>query len=323
MQELKLIGIPADGSAPFVMAHCYTLERAKIIFNETAHLYTQELSGWEVHNIRGGLVKQRDIAINNSAPKTMSRAMETKPHATLTPRQFGEFMNDLNLAVPADQRHFRYMLIAANTAARTSHILDSDFSLSGDQVLAAVNGMSDVHGINLEPSDKLVAKNKHRPMIRISPNFLEWLKLWNTSKPIHSAAPRLSVKPTNINLVLQRRFQEAGVEHEMGIPITSRVMRYSIATYFDQVIEGGFKDREVQAFMGHHTNVTTVRYTMWNRTTQLKLITAIEDYLAEAQTFSKVIFAHPGSAEPKRETQLNKLLSNRSKAESAGVLLGS
>lgn len=49
MKVYNMIGIPADGSAPFLMAILdMGPQRAETIWRETAHLYTQKLSGYRL-----------------------------------------------------------------------------------------------------------------------------------------------------------------------------------------------------------------------------------------------------------------------------------
>ena len=48
MSEVRLIGLPADGSKPFLMAIAMNEENAKRIYAQTHHLYVQPLSGYRL-----------------------------------------------------------------------------------------------------------------------------------------------------------------------------------------------------------------------------------------------------------------------------------
>lgn len=58
MSELKLIGVPRDGSTPFLMALCDSVERAREIYSQTHRHYVQPLAGWEVHDRNGQVIKR-------------------------------------------------------------------------------------------------------------------------------------------------------------------------------------------------------------------------------------------------------------------------
>lgn len=58
MSELRLYGIPRDGSAPFVMAHVESIERGREIYNQTFRHYVQDLGGWEIRDAQGKVLKR-------------------------------------------------------------------------------------------------------------------------------------------------------------------------------------------------------------------------------------------------------------------------
>lgn len=81
----RLVGIPADGSKPFTMAILDSpgdvAANAKRIWNDTANLYTQKLSGYEIHDGTGAKIGWSDAARSASAEVRKADAGHNQPPA--------------------------------------------------------------------------------------------------------------------------------------------------------------------------------------------------------------------------------------------------
>lgn len=85
-------------------------------------------------------------------------------------KEFAQWINEIE-----EDAHFRYVVIALNTWARNEAVFDLRVTEQVDFEFGT---------LNLNPPGRKQVANKHRPIIRLTPNLRAWLKYWGVDKPI-------------------------------------------------------------------------------------------------------------------------------------------
>jgi len=235
-------------------------------------------------------LKRADNLRRREAPEDFeARAYRHRASPYLEPEQFGRLMSALDLDKLGDAVTFRFLLIGANTAARTSHAVQTDWRPNGPQVEINLHGIDGLHAVMLEPDEFETASNKERPMVRVGEGFASWLHVWNSKRPLHDVRPGGHLGVNTLGNCLIRAARRAGVASPNGQPLSSRVMRYSIATWLNKTLPNGLQNKDARALMGHELGITATHYAEWNASTQKDVVDAIGAYLEEAQRHSNSV----------------------------------